>query len=551
MTNYILEYYQNIKDGSIVAGQWIIKWYEYIIRGLEERRFFYAPKKAERVLKFAETFARHHEGPLAPGYVKLELWQKALLSVVFAIVDENGVRQFREIFIQMGRKQGKTLLAAIISEYCLFMDGEYGARIYYCAPKLDQSRLCFNAFQQMLMKEPELSALAKKRRTDVYVAATNSSAQPLAFSYQRSDGLNPSLTICDEIASWAGEPGLKQYEVLKSALGARKQPLLISISTAGFCNDSIFDELVKRSTAVLQGTSRETRLCPFLYMIDDPDKWNDINELKKANPNLGISVSVDYMLDEIAIAEGSLSKLVEFKVKYCNVKQNSSTAWLASHDIKKSFPPNHYTLDDFRGCYALGGIDLSMTTDLTAACVLIERGGTLYYFTHFWLPESKLAEATARDGLPYDTYIKRGFLTLAGENVVDYNAVYQWFVDFIEEKQIYILQLGYDRYSSQYLVQTLDAYGFHTESVTQGTNLTGIINDCEGMIKDGRLQCGDDNDLMKIHLLDSALKIDTDTNRRKLVKISKNAHVDGTAALLDALCMRHNHFEELADQLRN
>lgn len=551
MTNYILEYYQNIKDGSIVAGQWIIKWYEYIIRGLEERRFFYAPKKAERVLKFAETFARHHEGPLAPGYVKLELWQKALLSVIFAIVDENGVRQFREIFIQMGRKQGKTLLAAIISEYCLFMDGEYGARIYYCAPKLDQSRLCFNAFQQMLMKEPELSALAKKRRTDVYVAATNSSAQPLAFSYQRSDGLNPSLTICDEIASWAGEPGLKQYEVLKSALGARKQPLLISISTAGFCNDSIFDELVKRSTAVLQGTSRETRLCPFLYMIDDPDKWNDINELKKANPNLGISVSVDYMLDEIAIAEGSLSKLVEFKVKYCNVKQNSSTAWLASHDIKKSFPPNHYTLDDFRGCYALGGIDLSMTTDLTAACVLIERGGTLYYFTHFWLPESKLQEATARDGLPYDTYIKRGFLTLAGENVVDYNAVYQWFVDFIEEKQIYILQLGYDRYSSQYLVQTLDAYGFHTESVTQGTNLTGIINDCEGMIKDGRLQCGDDNDLMKIHLLDSALKIDTDTNRRKLVKISKNAHVDGTAALLDALCMRHNHFEELADQLRN
>lgn len=167
MNNYILEYYQAIKSGDIVAGSWIIKWYERVVNGLEEGLFFYDPKKAARAIKFVEMFARHHEGPKAPGPLVLELWQKALVSCIFGIVDDTGSRQFREIFIQMGRKNGKTLLAASLAELCLFADGEYGGRVYFCAPKLDQSRLCFNAFQQMLMKEPELNALAKKRRTDV------------------------------------------------------------------------------------------------------------------------------------------------------------------------------------------------------------------------------------------------------------------------------------------------------------------------------------------------------------------------------------------------
>jgi uncharacterized protein (TIGR00255 family) len=234
-----------------------------IVDGLQQKRFFYDQKKASKVIRFCENFCRHHEGPLAPQLIRLELWQKAFLSVIFGIVDADGSRTFREIVLQIGRKNGKTLLAAAISAFEMFMDDEYGARLYFVAPKLDQSRLCFNAFMQMIMKEPELSDLAKKRRTDIYVASSNSSAQPLAFSYQKSDGLNPSLTVCDEIASWPGDPGLKQYEVLKSALGARRQPMLLSISTAGYVNDGIFDELIKRSTAVIMGTSKESRLAPF------------------------------------------------------------------------------------------------------------------------------------------------------------------------------------------------------------------------------------------------------------------------------------------------
>ena len=548
--DHILTYYQRIMDGTETVGHWVREWYQIVVTGLQEKRFFLDRKKASKAIRFVENFCRHHEGPLAPQLIKLELWQKAMLSVIFGILDEDGNRQFREVFVEIGRKNGKTLIAAAIASYAMYMDGEYGARVYFVAPKLDQSRLCFNAFQQMIAKEPELSDITKKRRTDIYVSSSNSSAQPLAFSYQKSDGLNPSLTVCDEISSWSGDPGLKQYEVLKSALGARRQPLLLSISTAGYVRDGIFDEIFRRSTAVIMGTSKENRLAPFLYQIDDLDKWNDINELKKANPNLGVSVSVDYMLEEIAIAEGSLSKKVEFLTKYANVPQNSSCAWLSAQDVKKCFGYN-LTLEDLRHSYGLAGVDLSLCVDLTAATVVIEKDGISWFDVMFFMPANKVEEATARDGLPYEIYRQRGLLTVSGENTVDYRDVTAWFEMLERKYEILPIKVGFDRYSANYWVAEMESLGYSLESVSQGSNLTGVLIDMEGMIKDGRLRCINDNDLMKIHLLDAALKYEEGTNRRRLIKMNPRAHIDGVAALSDAICMRHNYYEEMASQLSN
>lgn len=551
--NYILAYYQQIVEGQAAVGYWVKAWYEYLVKGLEDKLFFFSQKKANRAIKFIETFCHHHEGALAPGVIKLELWQKALVSVIFGILDDTGARQFREVFVVIGRKNGKTLLAAAISEYMTLMDGEYGARIYFCAPKLDQARLCYDAFFQMMQKEKEIAALTKRRRTDIYIEQSNSSAMPIAFNAKKSDGLNPHLTVCDEVAAWAGDAGLKQYEVLKSALGARRQPLLLSISTAGYVNEGIYDELMKRATAILQGNSRESRFAPFIYAIDDPEKWDDINELRKANPNLGVSVSVDYMIEEIAVAEQSISKKTEFLTKYCNVKQNSSLAWFAAETVRQAFGWS-YTLDDFRNTYCLGGIDLSQTTDLTAACILVERDGILWVFAHFWLPSEKLQEATERDGIPYAAMVARGLLSLSGDAFVDYHDCYNWFVRLVEDYKILPLMIGYDRYSAQYLVQDLATYGFHMDSVFQGYNLTGIEDNLEGLLKNGQIRCADDNDLLKLHFMDSAQYIETANTthpRKKLVKISKNAHVDGVAAILDALCMRQTHWAEYGPQLQN
>jgi phage terminase large subunit-like protein len=551
--NYILTYYQQIRDGSVTVGTWIQKWYEYIVHGLEEKKFFFDQKKAARAIAFIQQYCRHHEGPLAPQLITLEVWQKALISVIFGVIDKDGLRQFREVFVVMGRKNGKTLLDAAIACYMMIADGEYGARAYFCAPKLDQSRLAFEAFYQMISKDTRLSVMAKKRRTDVYFAESNSSAMPVAFSEKKTDGLNPSYVSLDELASWRGDAGLKQYEVFKSALGARSQPMMFGISTAGYENEGIYDELIKRSTSVLNGTSKETRLAPFLYIIDDVEKWNDINELKKSNPNLGVSTTVDYLLEEIAIAEGSISKKLEFLTKYCNIKQSSALAWFPAETVRKMFGFSR-TLEEFRNHYCLGGIDLSQTTDLTSACVLIEKEGILWVHSHFWLPAERLQEATQRDGIPYQVMIERGFLSLSGDEFIDYHDVFNWFMDLVRVKKIFPLQVGYDRYTAQYLVQDLEQASFHMESVFQGWNLTNIEDTFEGMLREGRIRCMDDNDLLKIHMLDAAQQIETNTSahpRKKLVKLSKNAHVDGVAAILDAMCMRANHWAEMGGRLQN
>lgn len=549
MNNYIFEYYQAITDGTEVAGKWIRLWYEYLIKGLEEKAFFYNRKKANRALKFIEGFCRHHEGRLAPQHIKLELWQKAFVSVVFGIMDSNDTRQFREVVLIVGRKNGKTLLRSRIRNYMTFLDGEYGARVYFVAPKLEQANLCYNALYEMIKKEPELSELIKKRRTDIYVESTNTTRKALAFNAKKSDGLNPSLCVCDEVSSWQGDAGLKQYEVLKSALGSRKQPLLLSITTSGYSDESIYDELVRRSTAVINGDARETRLAPFIYMIDDVQKWNDINELRKANPNLGVSVSVDYMLEEIRIREASLSKKVEFMTKYCNVKQNSSQAWLLTTEIMQCTGAP-LRLEDFRGSYCVLGIDLSRTTDLTAACCVIERDGHLYVFSKMWLPGEKIEEASVRDNLPYKIYIQRGLLARSGDIAVDYNDCFIWCKELVEKYRLYPLQVGYDRYNATYLTKQLQDYGFHCDDVAQGFNLSPIITDLQRTIKSGRLHIGD-NDLLKLHFLDTALKFSAEKERCKIVKLRNNVHIDGVARLLCAMTVRMKWWSQIGQRLTN
>lgn len=547
--NAILAYYQQIQDGTVTVGKWVRILYEMIIKGLENKSFFYSQKKAGAAITFVEQFCHHHEGELAPGLIKLELWQKAFLSVLFGIVDETGARQWRECYFVCSRKQGKTLLAASIAAYCSFLDGEYGGRIYFAAPKLEQASLCFDAYYQMILQEPELDRLAQKRRTDIYIKDNNTTAKPLAFSAKKSDGLNVSLAICDEIASWQGDQGLKFYEVIKSSFGARRQPLLLAMSTAGYINDGIYDELMKRSTRVLLGDSKERRLLPVLYTIDDVDKWNDINELQKSNPNLGVSVSVDYMLEEIAIAEGSLSKRGEFITKYCNVKQSSSQAWLPAQLVEKA-SGEHLRLEDFRSSYCVCGLDLSQTRDLTCATAVIEKGGELYVFAQFFLPAERIDEATERDGVPYNIYIQRGLLTPSGDNYVDYHDAYNWFIRLVQEFEILPLQVGYDRYSAQYLVQDMAAAGFHMDDIYQGEQLFPVMEEFKGLLEDGKIHIGD-NDLLKAHLLNSAVKMSVERGRGKLVKLSPNLHIDGTAALIDAMTVRQKWWSEIGGQLKN
>lgn len=545
--NYIAEYNAKIKSGKIVAGRWVKKIYAYLVKGLAKRSFFYDEKKADLAVDFIQQFCHHSEG--RSDRITLELWQKAAVAAIFGIVDENGLRVFREVFLVVARKNGKTLFCSALIAFVNFLDGEYGAKTFCLAPKLEQASKVYDGYYQMLLKEPALMKYSVKRRADIYMPATNSSVKPLAFNAKKSDGFNPHLTICDEIASWPAETGRKQYEVMKSALGARKQPLIISISTAGYINDGPFDDLMTRSTSFLLGSSREKRLLPLLYIIDDPDKWDSKRELMKSNPNLDVSVSWEYYKEEIAIAKINASKLAEFKTKYCNQKQNSTQAWIP-YDVIAAVTRRGYALEDFRGSYCVGGIDLSQTTDLTACSIIIERAGELFTFAQFFMPAAKITELQERDGVPYELYVTQGLITPSGDNYVDYNDCFEWFRRLVEEYEILPLQVGYDRYSAQYLVQQMEAYGFHMDSVHQGENLTPVLKEADGLLRDKRLQLGK-NPLLKQHFLNVALKQNTETRKVRPVKIEERAHIDGFVSVIDALTVRQKWFDTIGDQLSN
>lgn len=550
MDNWIFKYHEAIQKKEVIVGVWVRLCFEILTTGLLNGEWKFNEKKANKAIKFIENFCHHSEG--RSDLLHLELWQKAIVSAIFGIMDKTtGYRQFREVFIIVARKNGKTLFAAAIAAYMTYVDGEYGAKVYFLAPKLDQADLVYDAFYQIVQSDDELDSITKKRRSDIYIKAFNTSVKKIAFNSKKSDGFNPQLVVNDEMEAWPGDQGLKQYEVMTSALGARKQPLIISIATAGYVNDGIFDELFKRATAFLKGNSREKRLLPFIYMIDDIEKWDSIEELKKSNPNLGVSVSVEYYLEQIEIARNSISKKVEFMTKFCNIKQNSAVAWLDYWDVMKCVHEEKpLSLEDFKGCYCVGGIDLSRTTDLTAASIVINRDGINHIFTRFYMPQKRYEVAINEDNTPYNIYRDRGFLFISGENQVDYKDVYNWFIELVKVYKIKPLKIGYDRYSANYLVEDLKTAGFHTDDVYQGTNLTPILHEFEGNLKDGLFDFGD-NSMLAAHFLNVAVDINLNDSRMKPVKIEKRMRIDGAMSVFDALTMVSKYHNEIGKKLLN
>ena len=553
--NAIVEYWNEIQTGGETVGKWVRLAYDVLMQGISEKRWFYDERLADNAVGFIHRYCHHYKGTMAPRRIRLELWQRAGICGIFGIVDGTGKRQFSEVFWPVGRKQGKTLIVGGVGTYMGYAAGEFGGEIYFLAPKLEQADLAYSALEFNVHAEPELDAITRSTKyRGLVIGETNTIIRKLAFTSKKSDGYNPMFFCADEVAAWPGVNGLRQWEVMASGTGARQEPLGFAISSGGYENDGLYDELMKRSTAFLMGNSREQHILPLIYMIDDPEKWDDLTELKKSLPNLGVSVSEEFIRKEIDIAHESISKEIEFKTKYCNLKQNLSTAYLKAEDLNKMFGWRK-PMEDLRGKYIVTGVDLSQRIDLTCSVLMCEIDGIIWVKAHFWLPKKRLEEATKRDGVPYEIYIKKGFLSLSGEEYVECDDVLHWHMDLVKKFKCFPLMVGYDRWSAQELVQKLNGKHFKTDSVTQGFNLSNVMDRFEALLREGRIRDMDDNDLLKIHLADAAVKMESAADRahprKMLVKISSKAHVDGMAAMLDALAMREFKWAELGTRLEN
>lgn len=537
---YLQEFKQDIADGKYVLGQWMQLNIQYVEKCLSEGKCLYDPLKAEKKIRFIETQCRYVEGRSGPFL--LESWQKYIVACIFGLVDEDGFRHFTEIVLIIGRKQGKSTFAAALEMTIAYTEPELGMQLYNLAPKLQQANIIYDQTLLMIAKNKTASKLGKKRRSDFYIAKTNTKISPLAFNSKKSDGFNPYFACFDEFAAWEGVKAVDMWNVMLSAQGGRHDPINLACSTANFIDGGLYDELFPRCTSVLLGTSEEENLLPFLFMIDDIQKWDDVQELKKALPNLGVSFFEKNLQKEIRKAHASPSYKNEFICKYCNIKMNTVAAWIPQEAIRLS-QGDVIKPEDFQRMACVGGVDLSQTTDLTSACVVINFEGVNYVYSHFWIPAGRLKDLTERDNVDYSAMVSHGFLSLSGDKFVDYKDVTKWFVNLRKEYKLNILVVGYDRYSSTYFVDEMKQQGFMMDDVNQGTNLTPILTEFEGLIMQGLVQTGT-NGLLQSHIRNTAIKREGDGKRMRMLKISETKHIDGMAALIDALTVKSKYNDQ-------
>lgn len=537
---YLQEFKQDIADGKYVLGQWMQLNIQYVEKCLSEGKCLYDPLKAEKKIRFIETQCRYVEGRSGPFL--LESWQKYIVACIFGLVDEDGFRHFTEIVLIIGRKQGKSTFAAALEMTIAYTEPELGMQLYNLAPKLQQANIIYDQTLLMIAKNKTASKLGKKRRSDFYIAKTNTKISPLAFNSKKSDGFNPYFACFDEFAAWEGVKAVDMWNVMLSAQGGRHDPINLACSTANFIDGGLYDELFPRCTSVLLGTSEEENLLPFLFMIDDIQKWDDVQELKKALPNLGVSFFEKNLQKEIRKANASPSYKNEFICKYCNIKMNTVAAWIPQEAMRLS-QGDVIKPEDFQRMACVGGVDLSQTTDLTSACVVINFEGVNYVYSHFWIPAGRLKDLTERDNVDYSAMVSHGFLSLSGDKFVDYKDVTKWFVDLRKEYKLNILVIGYDRYSSTYFVDEMKQQGFLMDDVNQGTNLSPILTEFEGLIMQGLIQTGT-NGLLQSHIRNTAIKREADGKRMRMLKISETKHIDGMAALIDALTVKSKYNDQ-------
>lgn len=551
--NYVRRYLKAIREGKIIVSQDVLAFYERLEAQQADKTYKYRfdLKLGNHAIEFIETFCRHYEGELAGQLIKLDLWQKAFIQTLFGWVDrKTKLRRFREFLLLVARKNGKSMLSACIMVYMLVADGEPGAQCVSIATKYDQAAIVYKTARKIIEQDPDLSALVRPIIGGMEFGLTNSTMKALASKSKTLDGLNLHYCSCDELHA---QEDRNLYDVTKQGMKARKQPIYGSITTAGFAREGIFDSIFEYALAVARGTVEDDRFFPLLYRLDARDEWTDPEAWQKANPGLGTIKDRDQLAADVERAKNDPKYLPTLLVKDFNVQEVSSAAWLPFAVLKnETIVPDEY-LDH---SYAIGGCDLSATTDLTCATLLIKRPNdpAFYVLQKYFLPKARveLVESQGRQEAPYRFWAEKGYLELCDSATVDYNKVTQWFVDMVQERDIRPLWVCYDAALSGYWVPQMQESGFDMERIRQGpVTWTYPMKRMEGLFED-KLIIYQNNPMLRWCLSNTAAK---STNKKGIdsiqpEKINSNRRIDGMVSLLNAMVGYYNHEEEFLQYVR-
>lgn len=541
-SNYIVEYYNKIKSGECIVSARVRKLYEKLMHDLEEPgQYIFDPEQAERPIQFIERFCKHSKGEWAGKPVKLELFQKAFISALFGFIDKDtGLRKYRETLFLVARKNGKSTLLAGIALYMFLADHEAGAEIYSCATKKDQAKIIFDEVCNMVSQSPELRALIRKRKSDLYCAATMSKMQALGKNSDTLDGLNSNCVIMDELH---GVKDRNLYEVLKQSQSARRQPLMIMITTAGTVRECIFDDMYNYAKSIIDGTFQDDTFLPVIYELDNKEEWKNPKAWMKANPGLGSIKKKEDLEAKVNRAKNNPNDLRGILVKDFNVRQNGEAAWLSFDDINNE---KVFELERFRGKYAIGGADLSITTDLTAATLLLMDRETEERFVAqmYWIPEDSLEKHVKEDKIPYDIWHERGLLRLCRGNTINYSDVTAWFLEMVNKHGITPAWIYYDSYSARYWVEEMENEGFQMIRCIQGAKTLSLPMQQLGADLQAKKINYNNNPILKWCLTNTGIQTDRNGNIVPVKSQGAKKRIDGTASLLDAYVGLTDHYNE-------
>ena len=540
--NYITQYNDLLQRGEIPACRRI----KAVYSRLEEEtqtagKYVFDEAEASRPIEFIERFCRHSKGEWSGQPVRLELFQKAFIQALFGFIDtETGLRRYREAFFLVGRKNGKSTLLAGLALYMLIADGEGGAEVYSTATKYAQARLLFDECHNMVKQSPALSKHIRKRKTDLYYTPTMSKLQPLSRNSDTLDGLNASFVIMDELH---GVKDRNLYEVMRQSQSARRQPLLVMITTAGTVRECIFDDMYSHACAVADGSLQDETFLPILYELDRRNEWTEPDAWAKANPSLGAIKKLDDLQIKVERAKQNPVELSGVLCKEFNIRETVKTAWLSFEAINNT---ETFDLEAFRGGYCIGGVDLSITTDLTCASLLfMRRGDDRKYITQmYWLPADRLQERVQQDKIPYDKWFERGLLRLCSGNTINYSDVTAWFVETVKQYELFPAWVYYDSYSARYFVEEMQMQGFNMVRCIQGAKTLSLPMQMLGADLQAHRVIYNNNPVLKWCLTNTGIQTDRNGNIVPVKNQSPKQRIDGTAALLDCYVGLYEHYTE-------
>lgn len=560
---YIEEYYNKISSGEIVACKKIKAVYKKLVNDLkkpkkvsflnkitdeiEEHTYIFDEKKANRPIQFIEKYCKHSKGKWAGKPVILELWQKAHIQALYGFVDkETGLRKYRKFVLFVGKKNGKSTEGSGLGLYQLTSDGEGGAEIYSVATKKDQAKIIWEEAKRMAAKSPALNKRTRRLVNEIFYDKTESLFKAVASETDSLDGLNGSAILADEIWAWR-DKGL--LDIMADSISVREQPIIFEFSTMGKIREAVFDgeyeylEAVIKGYEGLEGGIEDETVLPFIYELDEAKEWTDEKAWIKANPNLGVTKTYKYLRDKVEKAQKKPDELSNLLCKEFNVRTTAQEAWVDFDTVNNE---ETYDMDNLYDTYAIGGVDLSSTTDLTCATLLIVKHNKKYVLQQYFIPSERLEFKIKDDKIPYDKWEKRGLVTICDGAKVNYSDVTQWFLRMNDEYKISTLWIGYDPWNTQYWVEEMKEYGFEMVEVRQGAKtMSNPMKQLEADLIEKNVNYNN-NPVLKWCLCNTSVKRDDNDNIRPVKGQKQRARIDGTVSLIIAYCVL---FDKMNDYL--